>query len=101
MTHDETVALDSRNRLDRCQPTRPSHEMLHRSWFCCRSPHLANISSHVASIRIGLPHMRIEDGARSGGMSPGAIQVWFHRLYNDELGFKGASSHRRSRGPAS
>jgi site-specific recombinase XerC len=25
--------------------------------------------------------------------SPGAVQVWFHRLYNDELGFKGASSH--------
>ena len=25
-------------------------------------------------------------------MSPGAVQVWFHRLY-ESLGFKGASSH--------
>jgi Phage integrase family len=31
-----------------------------------------------------------EHGAR--GMSPGAVQVWFHRLYQD-LGFAGASSH--------
>ena len=29
---------------------------------------------------------------RDAGMSPGAGQVWFHRLYQD-LGFAGASSH--------
>jgi integrase/recombinase XerD len=29
---------------------------------------------------------------RDAGMSPGAVQVWFHRLYQD-LGFAGASSH--------
>ena len=29
---------------------------------------------------------------RDGSMSPGAVQVWFHRLYQD-LGFAGASSH--------
>jgi integrase/recombinase XerD len=36
---------------------------------------------------------RIIHSERDAGMSPGAVQVWFHRLYNDELGFKGASSH--------
>jgi integrase len=36
---------------------------------------------------------RIIHSERDIGMSPGAVQVWFHRLYNDELGFKGASSH--------
>ncbi len=36
---------------------------------------------------------RIIHSERDLGMSPGAVQVWFHRLYNDELGFKGASSH--------
>jgi integrase len=29
---------------------------------------------------------------RDAGMSPGAVQVWFHRLY-DGLGVHGASSH--------
>jgi integrase/recombinase XerD len=29
---------------------------------------------------------------RDAGMSAGAVQVWFHRLYQ-ELGFSGASSH--------
>jgi integrase len=36
---------------------------------------------------------RIIHSERDIGMSPGAVQVWFHRLYNDELAFKGASSH--------
>jgi integrase len=35
---------------------------------------------------------RIIHSERDAGMSPGAVQVWFHRLYAD-LGFKGASSH--------
>src|SRR5258707_10528037 len=30
---------------------------------------------------------RIIHSERDIGMSPGAVQVWFHRLYNDELGF--------------
>jgi integrase len=36
---------------------------------------------------------RIIHSERDAGMSSGAVQVWFHRLYNNELGFKGASSH--------
>jgi integrase len=35
---------------------------------------------------------RIIHSERDIGMSPGAVQVWFHRLY-ESLGFKGASSH--------
>jgi integrase len=35
---------------------------------------------------------RIIHSERDVGMSPGAVQVWFHRLY-EALGFKGASSH--------
>jgi integrase len=35
---------------------------------------------------------RIIHSERDLGMSAGAVQVWFHRLYND-LGFEGASSH--------
>jgi integrase len=35
---------------------------------------------------------RIVHSERDIGMSPSAVQVWFHRLYAD-LGFKGASSH--------
>jgi integrase len=35
---------------------------------------------------------RIIHSERGLGMSPGAVQVWFHRLY-DKLGFTGASSH--------
>lgn len=35
---------------------------------------------------------RIIHSERDLGMSPGAVQVWFHRLYK-ELGFHGASSH--------
>jgi integrase len=35
---------------------------------------------------------RIIHSERDIGMSPAAVQVWFHRLY-DGLGFKGASSH--------
>src|SRR5215469_9395998 len=40
---------------------------------------------------------RIIHSERDVGMSPGAVQVWFHRLYSS-LGFAGASSHsgRRS-----
>jgi hypothetical protein len=30
---------------------------------------------------------------RDVGMSPGAVQVWFHWLYQEELGFAGVSSH--------
>src|SRR6266853_1965435 len=43
------------------------------------------------------PGDRIIHSERAAGMSPGAVQVWFHRLYTDELGFKGASSHSGSR----
>jgi integrase len=35
---------------------------------------------------------RIIHSERDIGMSPGAVQVWFHRLYQ-ALGFAGASSH--------
>jgi integrase/recombinase XerD len=35
---------------------------------------------------------RIIHSERDAGMSAGAVQVWFHRLYT-ELGFNGASSH--------
>jgi integrase/recombinase XerD len=35
---------------------------------------------------------RIIHSERDAGMSPGAVQVWFHRLY-ESLGFAGASSH--------
>jgi integrase/recombinase XerD len=35
---------------------------------------------------------RIIHSERDIGMSAGAVQVWFHRLY-ESLGFKGASSH--------
>jgi len=35
---------------------------------------------------------RIIHSERDLGMSAGAVQVWFHRLYK-ELGFEGASSH--------
>jgi integrase len=35
---------------------------------------------------------RIIHSERDLGLSPGAVQVWFHRLYQD-LGFAGASSH--------
>jgi integrase/recombinase XerD len=35
---------------------------------------------------------RIIHSERDAGMSPGAVQVWFHRLY-ELLGFQGASSH--------
>lgn len=38
------------------------------------------------------PEDRIIHSERDAGMSPGAVQVWFHRLY-ESLGFKGASSH--------
>jgi integrase/recombinase XerD len=38
------------------------------------------------------PADRIIHSERDIGMSPGAVQVWFHRLYSD-LGFSGASSH--------
>jgi integrase/recombinase XerD len=38
------------------------------------------------------PTDRISHSERDAGMSPGAVQVWFHRLY-EALGFTGASSH--------
>jgi integrase len=38
------------------------------------------------------PGDRIIHSERDIGMSPGAVQVWFHRLY-ESLGFVGASSH--------
>ena len=38
------------------------------------------------------PEERIIHSKRDMGTSPGAVQVWFHRLYG-ELGLKGASSH--------
>jgi site-specific recombinase XerD len=36
---------------------------------------------------------RIIHSERDAGLSPGAVQVWFHRLYATSLGFEGASSH--------
>jgi integrase/recombinase XerD len=36
---------------------------------------------------------RIIHSERDIGMSPGAVQVWFHRLYREKLGLDGASSH--------
>jgi integrase/recombinase XerD len=39
------------------------------------------------------PSDRIIHSERDIGMSPGAVQVWFHRLYNEKLGLDGASSH--------
>jgi integrase len=38
------------------------------------------------------PKDHIIHSERDAGMSAGAVQVWFHRLYQ-ELGFGGASSH--------
>lgn len=38
------------------------------------------------------PPDRIIHSERDAGLSPGAVQVWFHRLYAS-LGFAGASSH--------
>jgi hypothetical protein len=38
------------------------------------------------------PKDHIIHSERDVGMSAGAVQVWFHRLYQ-ELGFSGASSH--------
>src|SRR5215475_1992251 len=38
------------------------------------------------------PGDRIIHSERDLGLSPGAVQVWFHRLY-ESLGFAGASSH--------
>jgi integrase len=38
------------------------------------------------------PSERIIHSERDAGLSPGAVQVWFHRLYA-LLGFAGASSH--------
>jgi integrase/recombinase XerD len=38
------------------------------------------------------PGDRIIHSERDIGMSPGAVQVWFHRLY-EKLGLDGASSH--------
>jgi integrase len=48
-----------------------------------------------APVPTGLPPMRNDrpiHSERDAGMSPGAVQVWFHRLY-DGLGVHGASSH--------
>jgi integrase/recombinase XerD len=39
------------------------------------------------------PGDRIIHSERDIGMSPGAVQVWFHRLYREKLGLDGASSH--------
>jgi integrase len=39
------------------------------------------------------PGDRIIHSKRDIGMSPGAVQVWFHRLYKEKLGLDGASSH--------
>jgi integrase/recombinase XerD len=38
------------------------------------------------------PEDRVIHGDRDATMSPGSVQVWFHRLY-ESLGFQGASSH--------
>jgi integrase/recombinase XerD len=39
------------------------------------------------------PGDRIIHSERDIGMSPGSVQVWFHRLYREKLGLDGASSH--------
>jgi integrase len=36
---------------------------------------------------------RIIHSERDAGMSPGAVQVWFHRLYQEQLKWAGVSSH--------
>lgn len=46
----------------------------------------------LASERKPEPNDRIIHSERDAGMSPTAVQVWFHRLYA-ALGFAGASSH--------
>lgn len=50
----------------------------------------ALIALHAA--RDPEPKDHIIHSERDAGMSPVAVQVWFHRLYQ-ELGFSGASSH--------
>ena len=46
----------------------------------------------LQAVRNPDPADHIIHSERDGSMSPGAVQVWFHRLYQD-LGFAGASSH--------
>jgi integrase len=46
----------------------------------------------LKATRNGKPADRIIHSERDIGMSAGAVQVWFHRLYAS-LGFAGASSH--------
>jgi integrase len=46
----------------------------------------------LKATRNGEPGDRIIHSERDIGLSAGAVQVWFHRLY-ESLGFKGASSH--------
>jgi integrase len=46
----------------------------------------------LKAVRNPDPGDRIIHSERDAGMSPGAVQVWFHRLYQT-LGFHGASSH--------
>jgi integrase/recombinase XerD len=43
------------------------------------------------------PGDHIIHSERDIGMSPGTVQVWFHRLYRDKLGLDGASSHSGQR----
>ena len=59
--------------------------------FHCAASYATHlIGLHVA--RYPDPADHIIHSERDAGMSPGAVQVWFHRLYQD-LGFAGASSH--------
>jgi integrase len=46
----------------------------------------------LQAVRNPDPADHIIHSERDASMSPGAVQVWFHRLYQD-LGFAGASSH--------
>lgn len=47
----------------------------------------------LATLYVGQdPASRIIHSERSRGLSPVAVQIWFHRLYR-RLGFAGASSH--------
>jgi hypothetical protein len=59
--------------------------------------HRANLLSalyfaEVAHLGQSRPKRSIVHSERDAGMSAGAVQVWFHRLYQ-ELVFSGASSH--------
>ena len=52
----------------------------------------AALEALQATRRAGAADDRVIHSERGTGYSPGAVAVWFHRLY-ETLGFEGASSH--------